>query len=163
MLEQCLKIIYIESYSWQWEKHPAKFYAWKFTDLKIPPNKVHIYNDKRMNDFLKLSKEERYNMAIEKEDRGYDGWTAQTLQSIKFLLELSPKKEAEELFSYYTSCGIAVAYEKQLKASSGVTSQNLFIRYERKKVSEQILLNKAQYRGFPSQVDKNTVASMLYV
>ena len=147
-----------EPASWEWIDHPQQLFIWKFTDLKKPPCKIDIYHPQRFDEFLKSNISERQVIANNKIDRGFVGWKKSTLDAIKSLLELSPKKEAVALFKYYTKCGLSETYTPQLTHLAGVTTQNLFIQYERRDITQQVVLgNKAFDGGLPRRVNRHTV------
>ena len=145
---------------WQWISHPTQIFVWKFTDLKKPPCKISIYHEQRLKEFCKKSKRDRTVLAAQKINRGFVGWKKSTLIAIKSLLELSPKKEAQVLLKYYTQCGLSETYTPQLTHLDGVTTQNLFIQYERRQMTQQIVLGKKFEGALPTRVNRHTVHCM---
>ena len=145
---------------WQWIHHPQDLYVWKFTDLRQTPCIIDIYHTARLQQFQQKTLETQRHIATNKEDRGFVGWKKSTLEAIQQLSELSPRKEAEALMTYYTQCGLAEDYQPQLTHLAGVTTQNLFIQYERRHLCQQVVLGNRTETALPKRINRHTVRCM---
>ena len=139
------------SWAWQQVQHPEEIYVWKFVDLKKPPCHIYIYNEDRLKKFQDASQHMKSLLAQHKEDRGWVGWKLSTMNAIRELSSLSPKKEAEAILEYYEQCGLAADPERQLTHLGHVTTQNIFLQYERRNTCQNIILGKEKYCGLPKQ------------
>lgn len=149
------------TWAWTQVQHSEQLFVWKFVDLKKPPCQINIYNEINLNKWKAASEDMKRMTAQHKQDRGWIGWKISTMSAIRELSSLSPKKEAAALLDYYEQCGLSEEPDKQLTHLGHVTTQNIFLQYERRNICQQIILGNEEYCGLPKQVNRNTVFSML--
>ena len=133
---------------------------WRHCDLKKEPCYIPMYNEKKLKKFMAQNVQNKQRLSIEKEYVQPPGWKNSTWQGIRTLAELYNKARKKMLYRYYKQNGVKEAADKQKIPDPRVTTYNVFVGMERKKVCRDVISGKETMLCLPTRVNKHTINGM---